>query len=59
MCARVSRFAAFHERGLFLPRLRELGVPVAEFPLHTRLAHPNTALQIARLVPGTYQPAAA
>jgi glycosyltransferase involved in cell wall biosynthesis len=40
----------FHEGGTLLPELRELAVPVKAFPLRYSLLHPNTALQVARIV---------
>jgi glycosyltransferase involved in cell wall biosynthesis len=40
----------FHRGGLLLDEVRALGVPVVAFPLRGSLAHPNTALQVARIV---------
>ncbi len=54
-CKRIDRarfrplVAAFHQGGTLVGELDQARVPVAAFPLHGSLAHPNTAWQAARI----------
>jgi L-malate glycosyltransferase len=55
-CRRIDRarfrplVGVFHEGGTLAPELQALDVPVYPWPLHTRLAHPNTAVQILHMI---------